>query len=71
MNSLKRRFGHNLRYWRKLRGLTQERLADQLGLTVHSISNMERGIHGPRFATLERLTELLQIDVAALFHLRR
>lgn len=71
MNSLQRRFDQTLRCWRKLRSLIQERLADQPGLTIHSISNMERGIHGPRFAAIERLTELLQIDVAALFHLRR
>lgn len=71
MDSLKQRFGHNLRYWRKLRGLTQEQLADRLEITVHSVSNMERGVHGPRFATIERLTSLLDVDVTALFHLRK
>lgn len=71
MQSLKKSFGNNLRYWRKMRGMTQEDLANALGVTVHSISNMERGIHGPRFTTIERLTEFLGVDVSILFSRRK
>lgn len=67
MSSLKQRFGRNVRYWRKLRSMTQEDLADRLEMTVHSVSNIERGIHGPRFGTIERLAALLDIDVTTLF----
>lgn len=67
MPCLKKRFGNNLRHLRLRRGLTQEQLAERLGLTCHSISNMERGIHAPRFRTLERLVRVLAADAAELF----
>lgn len=69
MGSLKHRFGRNLRHWRKQRGLTQEQLAEMVGLTVHSISNFERGIHGPRFQHVERLSRALNIDASCLFEI--
>ncbi|MGB2564851.1 MAG: helix-turn-helix domain-containing protein [Porticoccaceae bacterium] len=49
MASLKRRFGSRLKSLRTGRGLTQEQLADATELSIESISNMERGIFGPRF----------------------
>ena len=67
MPSLKRIFGANLRRIRLRKGLSQEELAERLNLTSHSISNIERGVHGPRFATLERLVEVLDTSAEELF----
>lgn len=65
--SLKRRFGHRLACLRKSRGLTQDQLAERCGVSVDTISNIERGIHGPRFDLLESLADSLAVSVTELF----
>lgn len=49
MGRLKAQFGKRLAQLRRRSEITQEQLADAIGVTVESISNMERGIFGPRF----------------------
>lgn len=65
--SLKKQFGKRLQQIRMMRGLTQEELAEQVGLTIESISNMERGIHGPGFDNLEKLVAILQVPAKTFF----
>lgn len=65
--SLKKQFGKCLQQVRMMRGLTQEELAEQVGLTIESISNMERGIHGPGFDNLEKLVAVLQVPAKSFF----
>ena len=36
-------------------------------LSVESISNIERGIFGPKFDNLEKLAQVLDIEVKTLF----
>ena len=60
-------FGKRLAQLRRRAGLTQEQLADGVGVTVESISNMERGIFGPRFDHLERIARVLKVPVRSLF----
>jgi len=48
-------------------GITQEQLADKTGLTVESISNMERGLFGPKFENLEKIAAVLKVPVKELF----
>jgi DNA-binding XRE family transcriptional regulator len=67
MGKLKKKFGKRLQQLRIRAGITQEQLADGTGLTVESISNIERGIFGPRFETLEKLSGVLRIPVKELF----
>ena len=64
---LRKKFGNRLKQLRKYRGLTQEQLAERLDLSVEMVSFMERGIHGPSFETLGRLSEVLQLPVQDLF----
>lgn len=64
---LRKRFGKRLRQLRRYRELTQEQLAEQVELSVEMISYMERGVHAPSFATLEKLERLFQIPVHELF----
>ena len=70
MASLKRRFGSRLKSLGTGRGLTQEQLADATELSIESISNMERGIFGPRFDNLEKIVSALNIEVRQLFDFR-
>ena len=67
MGQLKNRFGKRVQALRLEAGVTQEQLADAAGLTVESISNIERGIYGPKFDNLEKIAKLLGVPVKELF----
>lgn len=67
MAELKNSFGKRLKQLRKERGITQEKLADMTGLSVESISNIERGVFGPKFDNLEKIAAALNMDVKILF----
>jgi transcriptional regulator with XRE-family HTH domain len=67
MGNLKIQFGKRLQALRREAGVTQEQLANETGLTVESISNMERGIFGPKFDNLEKIAKTLKVPVKALF----
>lgn len=56
-----RLLGHNIQTIRKLKGLTQQELSDQIGINLQSLSKIERGINYPAYDTLERLTEALDV----------
>ncbi|AWN48895.1 XRE family transcriptional regulator [Methylobacterium terrae] len=60
-------FGTNLRHHRKLKGLTQSALADQISLSTEMISKIERGVASPSFANVEKLSEVLNVPEVALF----
>ena len=64
---LKKQFGKRLQQCRVASKLTQEELAERVGLTIESISNMERGIHGPSFDNLEKISNALGIPAKTLF----
>lgn len=67
MASLKQQFGKRLKALRSQKGMTQEQLADAVDLTVESISNIERGIHAPKFDNLEKIAQILNVQVVSLF----
>ncbi len=67
MGRLKAQFGKRLQQLRRRAGISQEKLADATGLTVESISNMERGVFGPKFDNLEKIARVLKVPVKALF----
>ena len=51
-----------IKQWRKHRGLTQEQLADRVGMTAGNLSEIENGNTGYTQATLEALAEALQCE---------
>jgi transcriptional regulator with XRE-family HTH domain len=65
--TLRQQFGYRLREIRAERGMTQERFAETLNISVDFLSLMERGINAPSFETLERMAKKLRIPVAYLF----
>jgi len=67
MPQLKFIFGKRLQFLRIRAGLTQEQMADQLEVTKETISNLERGVHGPKFDTLEKIAKVLNVPVIELF----
>jgi tetratricopeptide (TPR) repeat protein/transcriptional regulator with XRE-family HTH domain len=58
-------FGDLLRRYRLAAGLTQEELADQAGLSVRGLSDLERGARrAPRRETVQLLAEALRLSAA-------
>jgi transcriptional regulator with XRE-family HTH domain len=60
-------FGSKLRALRKERGLTQEELANQAGLSKNGISMIERDENSPSVATLQNLATALKLKVSYFF----
>jgi len=59
--------GHRLRHLRRQRGLSQEQLADQAGISLTTIGRLERDPAAPcRSRTLGRLARALGEDPARL-----
>ena len=65
--NLKQRFGHHLRTLRNARQITQSQLAEACGTSVETISNIERGIHGPRLELQGDIAAALNIPLYQLF----
>ena len=42
-------------------------LSKALSMSIEMVSNMERGINGPSFDTLEKLSKVLRVPVRDLF----
>jgi transcriptional regulator with XRE-family HTH domain len=63
---LQRRLGERLRAERAARGLSQEALADTLGVHRTYIGGLERGERNVTLQTVERLAERLGVDPMAL-----
>ena len=67
MDQLKEKFGKRLQLLRNQLGITQEELANQAGLSLDTVSNIERGINGTKFDVLEKFARILNVEVKELF----
>lgn len=61
--------GAQVRVLRKRRGLTLDQLSELSGLSTGIVSQVERGLGNPSFATLAQLAHGLDIPVARLLHI--
>lgn len=66
MESLKR-FGNRIREIRKIRKMTQERLAEKADLNASYISLVEDGKRSPSLATVEKIASGLGVEIYQLF----
>jgi transcriptional regulator with XRE-family HTH domain len=64
---LKRHIGTRLKQARKLKGLTQERLAEKVKKYPETISNIERGSVYVGLKLLEKLAQTLEVPMAFFF----
>ena len=62
-----KRIGKRIKERREQLGLTQEQLAEKLGLATHSISTVERGTTFPRCEKLILLLNGLETSADAIF----
>lgn len=67
MSVLRNNFGKRLRQIRRQKDITQEQLAEAIGVSPTFMSNLERGINGPSFDILQKLTEALGVPARDLF----
>lgn len=65
--SLKKKFGLRVKYLRKINKITQEQLSGMIHIEPPNISKMEKGIHFPSPKNIEKLAEILQVEVKDLF----
>lgn len=58
--------GSNVRKRRKLKGMTQEQLADLAGMSFSYLGKIERGEYNVKIQTLEKVAKALECSLAAL-----
>jgi transcriptional regulator with XRE-family HTH domain len=67
MDALVAVFGRRLKSLRKARGLTQEQLGRIIGIDYKHVGSIERGIHPPSFAVVEKIAKALSVEYHELF----
>lgn len=65
---VKKIFGSNLHSYRKLRGLSQENLAEKLNISTKHLSTLETGKVFASAELIEKLSLVLNISISALFY---
>ena len=63
------RFGLKVQYYRKLRGMTQEAFADEIGKSWSFVAKIESPTraYGVSMETLFKIADVLQVSVSKLF----
>ncbi len=67
MADIKKQLGQRIKYLRKCRGLSQEKLAELIGLSTRGLGNVETGRHFMALSNIEKLIEALDIEPYELF----
>ena len=68
MANVKVILGANIRCYRKKKHLTQEQLAEKLGITTKHLSTIETGTNFVSADLLEKLTQQFLVSASALFY---
>ena len=66
---IRERFGHAVRARREHLGLTQEVLADRVGIHRTYLSDVERGTRNVSLLNIELLAAALRLSIAELFEM--
>lgn len=59
--------GRNIQARRRKNNLTQQQLAEEIGINFQNLSKIERGVHFPTFDTLEKIMKVLDLTPNELF----
>ena len=65
---LKKQIGKKIQSIRKSRGITQEGLAEMIGIEIPSLSNIETGKYSPSIETLQKLATALNVKVWEFYY---
>ena len=66
--NLKQIFGSNIHTYRKNKNLSQEQLAEKLGISIKHLSTLETGKVFASAELIEKIAENLEVSVSALFY---
>ena len=66
--NVKEIFGNNIHEYRKSKKLSQEQLAEKLGISIKHLSNMETGKVFASAELIETIAIVLEVSVSALFY---
>jgi transcriptional regulator with XRE-family HTH domain len=64
-------FGTVVSERRRLLGMSQETLAERVGISQESLSRMEKGFIAPRFERLQQFADALECSIPDLFRAQR
>ena len=64
---MKEKLAERIRLARLMKGLSQQNLADELGITVASYSNIERGVTEISVVRLYAISKILNISITSFF----
>lgn len=67
MSTLKKLLGQRIREFRKNRGITQEKLAELLGIGTANISYIENGKFAPSIENFEKLITIFNVEPYELY----
>jgi len=67
MADICRKFGESVRKYRKIKGISQEKLAELSGLHRTYISSLERGKRSISLKNIQKIAEALNVDIDLLF----
>jgi len=65
--TIKNQIGKSIQLWRKQRKMTQEDFAYAVGISVHAISSIERGINSPALKTIEKMSKILNVPISEFY----
>jgi hypothetical protein len=65
--TVQEKVGFNIRKYRKLKKISQEKLAEYSNLHRTYISSIERGLKSPSLDVIEKISNILQVDIKNLF----
>ena len=63
----RQQLGQRLKHLRRVRGYTQEQLAERIDISAKYLSSIERGAENPTLDLLGRLAQGLQVELYELF----
>ncbi len=67
---IKKNFGNRLRELRILKGLTQEKISEYIGIQPENYSRLENGLAFPKPENLVKISIVLGVEVAELFQFK-
>ncbi len=62
-------FGNNLKRLRESKNLTQEELAELIGVEYQTISRIETGLYFTSYENLQKIAQALNINISDLFNI--
>ncbi len=65
--NIKKELGEKIKRYRKMRGFTQEKLAEVIDISSRNLSNIELGLSYPKSETVEKIMQTLNITPQELF----